>query len=336
MIAIQVVLFHSSKHLVPLLESLKAQTFQDFELFFHDNSCDAAESERSRSLITASGLQSRITISEKNIGFTAHNNLFAQHDTPFVFVLNDDTIFDPPCLAHLVAAMESDSKVASVTPLIFRMPRGTSTRPSVTDDLVVDTAGHEYRLHSDIRDIGSGRTWGEVKQDLAKSGEVFGVSGTAALYRRSAVLAVSPDATLYDLTFFMYKEDVDLDMRLKRGGWKAWRASDAVVFHSRTMFGVPSVSLSRLQQERSRPAALRRWSYLNTHRIYTYHWSLKLGLRDVIFGLLFECLRTLGTFVASPSVWFFATRDCFVGLPVAWHRRKKMEAIGLKHIRFLP
>ncbi|MCK9360613.1 glycosyltransferase family 2 protein [Patescibacteria group bacterium] len=334
-VAIQVILYHSSKHLAPLLESLKAQTFRDFEIYFQENSLDADEAARCRDLITSSGLPATFSISKTNTGFTAHNELFAQSTAPGVFVLNDDTILDPECLGHLVKTMESDETIASVTPLIFRVPRGTMRAPSVTDELEVDTAGHEYRLLSDIRDIGSGRKWGSVKSELARSGEVFGVAGTAALYRRSAVLAVSPDATLYDPTFFMYKEDVDLDLRLRRGGWKTWRASDAIVFHARSISGKPSLTLSRLAQERSRPPRLRRWTYRNTHHLYTYHWSPAIGAKDLFFGFFFEVMRSLGVFVASPAVWFGGVSDLLHALPAAYRRRKKMEAMGLKHIRFI-
>lgn len=334
-VAIQVLLYHSSKHLEPLLESLKAQTFRDFEIFFQENSVDAAEAARCHDLIAASGLQSTFTISNKNTGFTAHNDLFAQSNAPLVFVLNDDTLLAPECLAELVKVMESDPMIASVTPLIFRVERGTKRAPSITDDLLVDTAGHEYRLLSDIRDLGSGQEWGKVKSEFGTSSSVFGVSGTAALYRRSAVLSVSPDATLYDPTFFMYKEDVDLDLRLRRGGFKAWRAAEAIVFHARTIGGKPSMSLSRLALERSRPARLRRWSYRNQHHIYTYHWSLKIGAKDLVVGFLFEFTRSLGVFVASPLVWFGAVADLARDLPAAYRRRKKMEAMGLKYARFI-
>ncbi|MEI7512854.1 MAG: glycosyltransferase [Candidatus Uhrbacteria bacterium] len=334
-VAIQVVLYKSSSFLAPLLESLKAQTYNDFELYFFDNSVDAAESARSQSIISSLVPHFTFLSSNKNIGFTAHNELFAQHDAPLVFVLNDDTLLEPHCLERLVAMMESEQRMASVTPLIFRVPRGTSARPVVSDELIVDSAGHEYRYLSDIRDIGSGRVWGEVKDELAKSGPVFGVAGTAALYRRKAVLAVSPDGTLFDPTFFMYKEDVDLDLRFRRGGWKSWRASSAVLFHARSIAGTPSVSLSRLAQERARSPILRRWSYRNTHCLYTYHWSLKLGFRDVVFGLGFELMRSLGVFVASPKVWFGAMLDVARGLPASYRRRKKMEQMGLKYVRFI-
>lgn len=332
-VAIQIILFHSSKHLAPLLESLKVQTFRGHAIFFHDNSMDAEESERSRALIALSGLPVTFTIGEKNTGYTAHNALLEQSDAPLVFVLNDDTILDRACLERLVAAMESDPKLAAVTPLVFRAPRGARHAPSITEATIVDTAGHEYRLLSDIRDIASGRPWGEVRGELSRSGEVFGVAGTAALYRRSAVLAVSPDATLYDPTFFMYKEDVDLDIRFRRGGWKAWRASDAIVFHARSVAGTPELNLSRLKSERARSPILRRWSYLNTHRIYTYHWSPRIGAKDIVFGLLFEVLRSLGVFVASPLVWIRAFSDIVRVFPQTYRRRKKMEQIGLPYIK---
>ena len=69
--------------------------------------------------------------------------------------------------------------------------------------------------------------------------EVFGVSAAAALYRRSALDAVSSDGQAFDEAFFMYKEDVDLAWRLRRAGYAACVASEAVAYHGRTAAGRP-------------------------------------------------------------------------------------------------
>jgi hypothetical protein len=80
---------------------------------------------------------------------------------------------------------------------------------------------------------------------------------------------------------------------------------------------------------------MRRWAYLNTHKLYTYHSSLRLGFRDLVLGFFFELMRSIGVFVASPTVWFLATRDCVMTFPEALRRRQKMKRMGLKYVRFL-
>jgi len=58
-------------------------------------------------------------------------------------------------------------------------------------------------------------------------GEVFGACAGAALYRRSAVLALGG----FDERYFAYLEDVDLALRLRLAGWRC-RYEPAVAWHA--------------------------------------------------------------------------------------------------------
>ena len=64
-------------------------------------------------------------------------------------------------------------------------------------------------------------------------GEVFGVCAAAALYRRAMLDDVRVDGDYFDSTFFAYYEDVDLDWRARRRGWKAHYVPTAVAEHER-------------------------------------------------------------------------------------------------------
>src|SRR5688572_29812907 len=68
-LAVQIILFHSSSHLEPLLDSLKSQTYRDFEVLFLDNSEDSIESERLRALVTKFDPHATFHVSRSNIGF---------------------------------------------------------------------------------------------------------------------------------------------------------------------------------------------------------------------------------------------------------------------------
>jgi GT2 family glycosyltransferase len=57
--------------------------------------------------------------------------------------------------------------------------------------------------------------------------DVFGVSGTAALYRRQMLDAVGG----FDESFFAYLEDAELAWRAQMQGWRAVYAPQAVVLH---------------------------------------------------------------------------------------------------------
>ncbi len=283
-LAIQVILYHSSKHLAPLLESLKAQTHQDFETWFLDNSEDRDEAELSRAQIIASGLRHRFIVNEKNVGFAGgHQAMFLAREAPFVMLLNDDAKLAPMYLESVMRRMESDDKIASVTGLVYRL-----------DGDIIDTTGLEYKCLAQIVDRDAGK---RADDGARKAGEVFGVSGAIGLYRRSAV---EQAGGLFDPRWFMYKEDVDLALRLKDAGFVAWFEPEAVAWHAR--------ALKAGTDHSKRPAVLRKSSYVNQWRIYRRHWE-DAGFGDKLRSVGFEFLRSLHLLVTAPGVFFQAWYD---------------------------
>ncbi len=252
-LAIQIVLYKSEEKLPTLLDSLKAQTLKDYELFFHDNS------------------------GETNIGFAGgHEQLFHQHNAPFVMLLNDDAKLAPEYLELVMKAIESNEKIASATGLVYRM-----------DGKTVDTTGLDYKCLAQIVD----------RQTIPEAGEVFGVSGAIGLYRRSAI---EKSGGLFDPKWFMYKEDVDLALRLREHGFISWFEPKAVAWHLR--------GLKAGDGYMSRPPLLRRYSYVNQWRLYRRHWK-NATLSDKLRSIGVEFLRSLYILVRSPGVFFSAWYD---------------------------
>jgi GT2 family glycosyltransferase len=68
---------------------------------------------------------------------------------------------------------------------------------------------------------------------------IVAVSGTAALFRSSALVAVSVGQLApLDPAFGSYHEDLDLGLRLQRLGWKAGWAGGAPVRHAGSASGI--------------------------------------------------------------------------------------------------
>lgn len=249
---------------------------------------------------------------EENIGFAGgHAVLYKQHNAPFVMLLNDDAKLDPHYLEHVMNRIESDERIASVTGLVYRM-----------DGVTIDTSGLEYRCLARIID----------RQTKMESGEVFGVSGAVGLYRRSAI---EKAGGLFDPSWFMYKEDVDLAIRLKRAGFIAWFEPLAVAWHKRGIKQEGNGLIARFIAEKKRPALLRRYAYINQHHLYTLHAAPSLGFSDFWKSLTQELARTFLVFVTSPIVWFGAIFSLAKSFPRMWRRRKELEKIGLPHSRML-
>jgi GT2 family glycosyltransferase len=121
--------------------------------------------------------------SETNLGFAGGNNeAWKQTTAPYVALVNNDVVLDPDWLATVREAM-TDGVAAVQT-----MFRG------------------EEAAGIDISD-------GTFRQ--IREGPAWGVSATAALYRREAV-----GERPFDPRFFAYYEDVELCARLHEGGWR--------------------------------------------------------------------------------------------------------------------
>jgi GT2 family glycosyltransferase len=61
--------------------------------------------------------------------------------------------------------------------------------------------------------------------------EVFGVPGAAPIISGTFVNTFRNHGELYDSRMFMYYEDVDLDWRARRAGWRIYMVYEAVAWH---------------------------------------------------------------------------------------------------------
>jgi len=166
------------------LDSIAAQTLPPREVIVFDNGSRTPVAKRIDSY--------SVLRSETNLGFAGGNNAAYRHATgEYIALVNNDVILDRDWLATVAAALDADPKLAAVQTILRR------------DDTTIDGAGI---------DISDG-TFRQIRK-LAGS-NAWGVSATAALYRREAL-----GETIFDETFFAYYEDVDLCARLHEAGWR--------------------------------------------------------------------------------------------------------------------
>ena len=136
--------------------------------------------------------------SARNIGFAAGVNAgYAKSRGAYVALVNNDAVLDRDWLATVARALDDDPKLAAVQTIIR------------SDDGTIDGAGIDVS-DGTFRQIGHG-------QRPTANGQLptaWGVSATAALYRRAAI-----GERFFDERFFAYYEDVDLCARLHEAGW---------------------------------------------------------------------------------------------------------------------
>jgi N-acetylglucosaminyl-diphospho-decaprenol L-rhamnosyltransferase len=191
-VAIQVVNYRTRAHLEACLPTVLADVPEARVLVLDNASGD-----------DLSGLASprvEVVMGEANVGFGAgHNLLAARHDAGAVLVLNPDTRFvEPRTVERLLEALGGD--VHAVGPRLVTAdgkwdPRDHGELRGFRARVAQAAGSSHYRR----RDAPADAAW---------------VSGAACLVLRSAFDAVGG----FDPGFFLYKEEEDLFLRIRRAG----------------------------------------------------------------------------------------------------------------------
>lgn len=193
------------------LDSIASQTVPASEVIVYDNGSRTPVAER---ISFKAGLH--VFRSETNRGFAGGNNEAYRHATGgYIALVNNDVILDRDWLATVSAALDADPTLAAVQTILRR------------DETTIDGAGIDIS-DGTFRQIGHGASagsqeWGVAVRtiplapttDTRQPTPAWGVSATAALYRRSAL-----GGSIFDERLFAYYEDVALCARLHEAGWR--------------------------------------------------------------------------------------------------------------------
>ncbi|TET36727.1 MAG: glycosyltransferase family 2 protein [Planctomycetota bacterium] len=211
--------YEGEKCLPACLESLAKQTFRDFEVLIVDNGSKDAGTPGALALVRrlAPGQPFPLRYFDlgKNYGFaTAVNRGIERSRGCFIALLNNDTECDPGWLLALADAMEAHPETGFLASKL----------------LLASSRGHYDCTGHCLTTAGVGEVHNRFKPvDKNEKGRpVFGACAAASMYRREALEAVG----LLDESYFMYYEDLDLDMRLRMAGYSCRYVPEAIVYHS--------------------------------------------------------------------------------------------------------
>ena len=167
---------------------------------------DNASREAERRRIASEAPSARVIGFSRNLGFAgAANEGIARTRAPFVLLLNNDAVLAPDYAARLAARL-ADERLAAAQGLIL-----------AGHGRVIDGAGLAWNARGEAVPALAGQDASAAPREPF---EVTGVSATATLYRREALESVAPHGEAFDGSYFAYYEDVDLSLRLARGGWR--------------------------------------------------------------------------------------------------------------------
>lgn len=202
--------YNGKHYMKPCLDSLKNQTFSNFKVLVIDN----ASTDNSLPYMEENYPDIEVVSLDKNYGFSrAVNEGIRRTSTPYVILLNNDTIVDPHYVEEMLRAIQKSPRIFSVSSKMIQMYH---------PDLI-DSAGDLYTV------IGWGicRGNGRPITNYTEPSVIFTACAGAAIYRRS----VFDEIGHFDENHFAYLEDIDIGYRAKIYGYQNMYCPTALVYH---------------------------------------------------------------------------------------------------------
>lgn len=197
-------------YLKDCLDTLKEQSCKRFCVLVVDN----GSSDGSLEFIRKNYPWVQILALDKNYGFCrAVNEGIRAAETPFVFLLNNDTKLHRDCTEELLVMMRRHPRCFSAQARMIKMHE-----PDKLDD-----GGDYYCALGWAYALGKDRPW----KEYLKERRIFASCAGAAMYRKSVFEKIG----YFDEEHFAYLEDIDIGYRAKIYGYENWYASRAIVWH---------------------------------------------------------------------------------------------------------
>ena len=223
-----------------LLASLRKISYPSTEVIVVDNASPDEDPESIKRLFP------EITLirSDRNLGFAGGNNLGIRNAKgEFVLLLNNDTEVDPGFLEPLVAKLQSDPKAGAASPQIrFHAQPDTIQYAGSTplNPYTVRSHGIGYRE----------KNHGQYNRDARTA---F-VHGAAMLVPSRVIREVGLMAECY----FLYYEELDWGIRIRKAGYDLWFVHNSLVWHKESVTTGKMSPLKVYYMNRARLIYLRR------------------------------------------------------------------------------
>lgn len=171
--------------------------------------------------------------SDANLGFTGGNNLgihyaVEKNSSQYILLLNNDTTIKTDAVKKMLDLFESDTKIGIVTPKIYFSAGKEFHKDSYNikqRGKVLWFAGgtidwnHLTAFHRGVDEVDRGQFDHASSTDFA--------TGCALFIRREVLEKIG----FLDKRYFLYFEDVDLSLRVKKAGYRIQFCPEAVVWH---------------------------------------------------------------------------------------------------------
>jgi len=223
-LSVTIVSWNVKEELVNCLRSIEAnRPGCEFEIIVADN----ASTDGTIEAVRKDFPQVRLIINKNNRGFSAASNQAIKiAKGEYLFLLNPDTVVHRYSLDNLVEVLDKNPDVGACGPKLIDEDsityRSVGYIPTFRSILYAKTffrmlgifRGHYKKLTAD-------------NLDYNRQTDAEQLSGSALMVRRS----VMEEIGLWDESFFMYYEDVDLCLRIRKAGRRITYVGESVITH---------------------------------------------------------------------------------------------------------
>ncbi len=236
-----IVSYNTCDALVACVSSLEREVTVPFEVIVVDN----ASADQSAEAVELIHPLVRVVKNNENRGFAVGcNQGLRLSRAPYALLINSDAEVRAGAVEALVGILDAQPGIALVGPRTLHAD-GT-VQLSFGPDL---TPWNEWRQRRFVRGIRrrDAATLRAAQRRASQEHEPDWLSGSCLLARRSALESVS----LLDEQFFLYEEDVDLCLRLRKAGWRIVFTPRAEVVHRLGASMETAPSRARIEYHRS-------------------------------------------------------------------------------------
>lgn len=244
------------------IASLLGQDYRDLTILLVDNRSEDGCGARLRARYPSI----RYLDTGGNFGYAGGNNRGIAHaleqGADHVFVLNNDTVVEPECVSKLVAVATREARVGMVAPKILYF-----------DDR--STIWYAGGTHSMTKGLGIHRRQNERDTRNGKPGpaeEISFVTGCAFLMPAPVAREIGGFAE----DFFLYCEDVELSLRMRRADYRLYYEPEARLYHKEPRVSNPTAFQIRLRDRNRRRLVRRHYGAFDSLRFAAWFYPTRL------------------------------------------------------------
>lgn len=229
-VAIIILNWNGKKDTLECLSSIESLSKDNSELL--TIVVDNASVDNSKEAIKNEFKEVTLLENKENSGFAKGNNIGFNHalkeNADYILILNNDTLLEKNSLKYLLASMEEDKTIGMISPKIYFAPGFEFHQERYSQEergKIIWYAGGKIDWnnmlcsHRGVDDVDKGQ--------YDTKGETDFISGCCFLISKEVLEKVGT----FDEKYFMYWEDVDLCLRVRKAGWKLIYEPKSIVWH---------------------------------------------------------------------------------------------------------